>query len=122
MKRILLVVDDSEMARNYHSYILQLYGFETITAIDGSDGLEKLYAHDNIEMIITDINMPQMDGYTFIERVREDKRFADLPVIIISTEDEAQDKQRGFDAGANIYIVKPTDPEEVIANIKLLLG
>ncbi|MBF0507507.1 MAG: response regulator [Deltaproteobacteria bacterium] len=122
MKKILLVVDDSEMARNYHSYILQLYGFETITAIDGADGLEQLYSHDNIEMIITDINMPKMDGYTFIERIREDSRFADLPLIIISTEDEAQDKQRGFDAGANIYIVKPTDPEEVIANIKLLLG
>ncbi|HCF49949.1 MAG TPA: response regulator, partial [Syntrophomonas sp.] len=63
-----------------------------------------------------------MDGYTLIERLREDPRYEDLPIIIVSTEDEMQDKQRGFEAGANLYIVKPTDPDQLIENIRMLLG
>jgi two-component system chemotaxis response regulator CheY len=117
-----LIVDDSEMARNFHSYILKSEGFETISAVDGADALEKLYQLEKVDLVVTDINMPVMDGYTFVERIREDDQFEDLPIVIVSTEDEAKDKQRGFDAGANVYIVKPTEPEELVENIKLLLG
>jgi two-component system chemotaxis response regulator CheY len=84
--------------------------------------LEKLYQLEKVDLVVTDINMPVMDGYTFVERIREDDQFEDLPIVIVSTEDEAKDKQRGFDAGANVYIVKPTEPEELVENIKLLLG
>jgi len=122
MKRIVMIVDDSEMARNFHSYILQSEGFEIITAIDGADALEKMYQQDKVDLVITDINMPNMDGYAFIRRVREDSLFEELPIVIISTEDEAQDKQKGFDAGANVYIVKPTEPEELTENIRLLVN
>ncbi|MBF0102626.1 MAG: response regulator [Desulfobacterales bacterium] len=121
-KGILLVVDDSEMARNFHTNILLAHGFRVITAEDGADALEKMYQHESIGMIITDINMPNMDGYTFIEKIREDDAFEELPIIIVSTEDEAKDKQHGFDVGANVYIVKPTEPEELVENIRLLLG
>ncbi|MBF0226993.1 MAG: response regulator [Desulfobacterales bacterium] len=120
MKKVLLVVDDSEMARNFHSNILQVHGFKVITAIDGVDALEKLYQESHVCMVLTDINMPNMDGYSLIQRIREDEIFEDLPIIIISTEDEAKDKQRGFDVGANVYIVKPTDPDELVENIQLL--
>ncbi len=120
MSKAVLIVDDSEMVRNFHAYILKSAGFNVISAVDGADALEKLYMND-IELVLTDINMPNMDGYTLIEKIRDDEEFEDLPIIIISTEDEAKDKQRGFDAGANIYIVKPTDPSKLIENVKLLL-
>ena len=118
-----IIVDDSEMIRNFHSYILKSIGLEIVTALDGADALEKIYSSDGELLIcLTDINMPNMDGYTLIERLREDPRYEDLPIIIVSTEDEMQDKQRGFEAGANLYIVKPTDPDQLIENIRMLLG
>ncbi len=120
MSKAVLIVDDSEMVRNFHAYILKSAGFNVVSAVDGADGLEKLYMND-IGLVLTDINMPNMDGYTLIEKIRSDKEFEDLPIIIISTEDEARDKQRGYDAGANLYIVKPTDPANLIENVRLLL-
>jgi two-component system chemotaxis response regulator CheY len=118
-----LIVDDSEMIRNFHSYIVKTIGLEVITAVDGADALEKIYG-GNEELLgcITDINMPNMDGYTFIERMREDPQYEDIPIIIISTEDEFKDRERGFEAGANVYIVKPTDPDVLLENIRMLLG
>jgi len=120
MKRI-LIVDDSEMVRNFHSYILKAAGYDITTACDGADGLEKFFATP-FDLLVTDLNMPRMDGYTLIERVRDVEEFEDVPIIIVSTEDEAQDKQKGYEAGASFYIVKPTDPEQMVANIKLLLN
>jgi two-component system chemotaxis response regulator CheY len=123
MTKKVLIVDDSEMIRNFHSYILKTVGLEVITAVDGADALEKIYgSSEQWAMAITDINMPNMDGYAFIERLREDPEYEDLPIVIVSTEDELQDKERGFAAGANVYIVKPTDPEVLVENIRMLLG
>lgn len=122
MKGKVLIVDDSEMIRNFHSYIIKNMGLEIISAIDGADALEKLYgSKEPITICITDINMPNMDGYTLIERLRDDPQYEDMPIIIVSTEDEFQDKERGFEAGANIYIVKPTEPEVLVENIRMLL-
>ncbi|HBK53055.1 MAG TPA: response regulator, partial [Syntrophomonas wolfei] len=66
-------------------------------------------------------NMPNMDGYTFIERLREDEQYEEIPIIIISTEDELKDMERGYEAGANIYIVKPTEPEVMVENVRMLM-
>lgn len=118
----IMIIDDSEMIRNFHCYILKSAGFEVITAIDGADALEKIYSSsEKLDMVVTDINMPNMDGYTFIERLREDEEYEDLPIIIVSTEDELKDMQRGYQAGANIYIVKPTEPDVLVENIRMLL-
>lgn len=118
-----LIVDDSEMVRNFHSYIVKSIGFEVITALDGADALDKVYGgNDSLVAAITDINMPNMDGYALIERLREDPQYQDIPIIIISTEDEQKDKQRGYEAGADIYMVKPTDPGLLIENIRMLMG
>jgi len=119
MKRI-LIIDDSEMVRNFHTYILKTAGFEVISANEGAEGLEKFFT-ETFDLVITDLNMQGMDGYTLIERIREEEQFEDIPIVIVSTEDESQDKQRGFDAGANTYMVKPTEPEQMVANVKLLL-
>ncbi len=119
-KKTILVVDDSEFVRSYHSYILEQAHYRVVTAVDGCDGLEKLYTNP-CDLVLTDINMTNMDGYEFIRRVRADGKFGALPIIIVSTESETKDKRRGFDAGANLYIVKPSTPEMMIENIRLLL-
>jgi two-component system chemotaxis response regulator CheY len=119
-KKNVLIVDDSEFVRSYHAYILEQADFHATTAVDGSDGLEKLFANP-CDLVLTDINMSNMDGYEFIRRVRAHGNFDSLPIIIVSTESEAKDKTRGFEAGANLYIVKPTTPETMIENIRLIL-
>jgi len=121
MKKRILVVDDSEFVRNYHSHILAQASFEVLTAVDGNDGLEKLYTHP-CDLILTDINMAHMDGYEFIRRVRDEPQYEDLPIIIISTESGTADKMKGFEAGANLYIVKPSEPAIMIENIRLVLA
>jgi two-component system chemotaxis response regulator CheY len=86
-KKTVLIVDDSEFVRSYHSYILEQAQFQVITAVDGSDGLEKLYTNA-CDLVLTDINMSNMDGYEFIRRVRADEKYGSLPIIIVSTESE----------------------------------
>ena len=119
-KKTILIVDDSEFVRSYHSYILEQARFRVITAVDGSDGLEKLYTN-SCDLVLTDINMSNMDGYEFIRRVRADGQFSSLPIIIVSTESEGKDKRKGFEAGANLYLVKPNSPEMMVENIRMIL-
>ena len=119
-KRTILIVDDSEYVRSYHSYILEQAHFHVITAVDGSDGLEKLYAN-SCDLVLTDINMGHMDGYDFIRRIRAEEKYRSLPIIIVSTESESKDKMKGFEAGANLYMVKPSLPEMMIEKIRMAL-
>jgi len=119
-KKTILIVDDSEFVRSYHSYILEEANFQVVTAVDGSDGLEKLYTN-SCDLVLSDINMSNMDGYEFIRRIRADKKYCALPIIIVSTESEAKDKMKGFAAGANLYIVKPSSPEMMVENIRMVL-
>ena len=119
-KKRILIVDDSEFVRSYHSYILEQAHFQVLTAVDGSDGLEKLYTNP-CDLVLTDINMANMDGYEFIRRIRADGKYGSLPIIIVSTEGEGKDKMKGFEAGANLYIVKPCSPEMMVENIRMIL-
>jgi two-component system chemotaxis response regulator CheY len=99
---------------------LEQANFQVITAVDGSDGLEKLYTN-SCDLVLSDINMSNMDGYEFIRRIRTDEKYKSLPIIIVSTESEGRDKMRGFEAGANLYIVKPSSPEMMVENIRMIL-
>src|ERR1039457_4895154 len=119
-KKTILIMDDSEFVRSYHSHILEQAQFHVITAVDGSDGLEKLFSNA-CDLVLTDINMSNMDGYEFIRRVRADEQYRALPIIIVSTESEGKDKMKGFEAGANLYIVKPSTPEMMVENIRMVL-
>ena len=84
------------------------------------DGLEKLYAH-GCDLILTDINMAHMDGYEFIRRIRAEPRYGELPIIIVSTESQSMDRLKGFQAGANLYLVKPCSPQMMIENLRMVL-
>ncbi len=122
MSKHILIVDDSKTVRNLVAFILKAEGFKVTTAEDGLDGLEKLYAMESVELILSDINMPRMDGFTFIAQVREQDIYKDIPIIILSTEGEERDIQKGIQLGANLYMVKPAQPEKMVRNIKMLLG
>ena len=122
MSKHILIVDDSKTVRNLVAFILKAEGFKVTIAEDGLDGLEKLYAMESVDLILSDINMPRMDGFTFIAQVREQDIYKDIPIIILSTEGEERDIQKGIQLGANLYMVKPAQPEKMVRNIKMLLG
>jgi two-component system chemotaxis response regulator CheY len=116
-----LIVDDSSLTREFHAHIMRAAGFACVTAVDGMDGLEKATA-EHFHIILTDINMQGMDGYEFIRRARQNPDYDQVPIIIVSTEGKELDKQKGFNAGANLYLVKPTNPNRIVESIKMLLG
>jgi len=122
MAKHILIVDDSKTVRNLVAFIMKKEGFKVTAAEDGLDGLEKLYSEPRIDLIISDINMPRMDGITFIKNVREQEAYRDIPIVVLSTEGEEKDIQTGLSIGANLYMVKPAQPETMVKNIKMLLG
>ncbi|MCD6103665.1 MAG: response regulator [Thermotogaceae bacterium] len=118
----ILIVDDSQMTRNFHAYILRAANFQVIDAIDGADALEKIYRESDIDCVITDVNMPNMDGFTMIRKIRSEQTFSTLPIIIATTLDAANDKKEGFKAGANFYLVKPVKPSVLIESVRMAIG
>jgi len=122
MSKTILIVDDSKTVRNLVAFIMKKEGFKVVTAEDGLDGLEKLYSSEKIDCIVSDINMPRMDGFTFIKSVREQDTYRDIPIVVLSTEGQEKDIQAGLSIGANLYMVKPAQPEKMVKNIKMLLG
>lgn len=113
-----LAVDDSETMRNMVKQTLEIAGYEVILAEDGTDAVEK-YKDDSFDLIITDINMPLMDGITFIKEIR--KVDDAIPILTLTTESEEEMKQKGRDAGADGWIVKPFRPAQFLDIIKQIL-
>jgi len=122
MPKHILIVDDSKTVRNLVAFIMKKEGFKVTTAEDGLDGLEKLYAADTVDLIVSDVNMPRMDGFTFIKTSREEAAYRDSPIIVRSTEGQDKDIETGLTLGANLYMVKPAQPEKMVRNVKMLLG
>ena len=116
-----LVVEDSPMMRQLLVFALsRVKNLRVTEADDGVDGLRKLAA-GRFDIILTDINMPIMDGLKLVKRVRTDPVHKDTPVIIITTEGAAEDRKRAIELGANAYITKPIQAPQVIAKVKELL-
>ncbi len=122
MTKHILIVDDSKTVRNLVAFILKKEGYRVTTAEDGLDGLEKLYSHGEIHLIVSDVNMPRMDGFSFIKTVREQDGYRDLPIVVLSTEGQEKDIQKGMSLGANLYMIKPAQPEKLVRNVRMLLG
>ena len=119
-KRKVLIVDDSKIILSLHSYILENAGYDCDTAINGFEGYEMLLK-EHYDALITDVNMPRMDGFKLTEKTRQVPEYSMIPIIIISTEAEAKDKSKGMNAGANVYVIKPADPRTLITHIEMLL-
>lgn len=117
-----LVVEDSPTMRQLIVYALQrIRGLTVVEADDGVDALKKL-AGGQFDIILTDINMPIMDGLKLVKRVREDPQTRTIPIVIITTEGGEEDRQRALALGANAYITKPIQGPQVIAQVKKFLG
>ena len=116
-----LVVEDSPTMRQLIVFALKrIRGLEVVEADDGVDALRKLSAQ-KLDIILTDINMPIMDGLKLVKRVRSDEALKGIPIIIITTEGADEDRQRALALGANSYITKPIQAPQVIAKVKELL-
>ncbi|MGY4879216.1 response regulator [Vreelandella aquamarina] len=118
--KTVLIVDDAVTVRLYHRELMEALGHTVIEAENGVEGLERMTTAD-IDLMLVDVNMPKMDGYRFVQAVRSDARLGQVPVIMISTESQYHDRTRAFSAGANLYIIKPTEPEYLQQLVTLLL-
>ena len=117
-----LVVEDSPTMRQLICFALRrIKGLDVVEADDGVDGLKKL-SDSRFDILITDINMPVMDGLKLVSLVRKDEIHKDIPIVVITTEGAAEDRQRAMALGANAYITKPIQAPQVINCVKELLG
>lgn len=120
MSKMILVVDDSASIRQVVSMTLKGAGYTTIEANDGKDALTKLVGN-RVHLIISDVNMPNMDGLTLLKelKTRPDTKFT--PVIMLTTESEATKKEQGRAAGAKAWVVKPFVPNQMLAAVQKLI-
>ena len=121
MAKVIMTADDSASIRQMVGFTLKQAGYEVLEAVDGQDALDKLNGAA-VKMLITDLNMPNMDGIELIRKVRAQPQFKFMPIIMLTTESQASKKQEGKTAGATGWIVKPFKPEQLVAVVKKVLG
>ncbi len=121
MSKIIMTVDDSASVRQMVSFTLKQSGYQVIEAVDGRDALSKLNG-SSVQMLLTDLNMPNMDGIELIRNVRANSSCKFIPIVMLTTESQAEKKQEGKSAGATGWIVKPFKPEQLLAVVKKVLG
>jgi two-component system chemotaxis response regulator CheY len=115
-KRI-LTIDDSKTMRDMLRFTLVDAGYDVLQAVDGQDGLDVL-RKERVDVVITDINMPKLDGYGVIRHLRADSGYDDTPILVLSTECDQKTKDIGRDAGATGWLVKPFDPDQLVEIVK----
>lgn len=116
-KKTILTVDDSRTIRDMLRLTLSAAGYRVVQAEDGLQGLDVLEA-ESVDVIITDINMPRLDGFGFIERVRADERRRGIPILVLTTETTSAMKERARAAGATGWISKPFDPDHLTTALR----
>jgi two-component system, chemotaxis family, chemotaxis protein CheY len=120
MARTIMSVDDSASLRQMVRLTLTAAGYEVVEAVDGEDALAKL--SPAVDLVLTDLNMPRLDGVGLIRAVRANPAYKGLPMLMLTTESQDARKQEGKAAGATGWIVKPFNPEKLIAVLKKVLG
>lgn len=121
MSAKILAVDDSVSIRKSITFILGQEGYEVTEAVDGVDGLKKA-EEDKFGLIITDINMPNMDGIQFTRELRQNPKYKFTPIIVLTTENQDSKMQEGKGAGATGWIVKPFSADKLLAVVKKIVG
>ena len=116
----ILVVDDSGTVRDEVAGFLKTHGLDVATAVDGRDGLNKLKADSAIRLVVSDVNMPNMDGLTMAEKIRGELRNTTVNLVMLTTESNPSMKERGKSAGVKGWIVKPFNGQAVIETFKRL--
>jgi len=121
MKKVILVADDSPTIRKFVAFSLSVKGYEIIPVSDGMQALEKLPS-GNIDLVITDLNMPNVDGYELIRSIRGNEELKELPIIILSSLSKNEEIEKGMESGANSYLVKPFDAKRVLYEVSKYLN
>ena len=121
MPKVIMTADDSASIRQMVSFTLGQAGYEIIEAKDGQDAIDKLNSN-RVDMLLTDLNMPRMDGIELIRQARANPKYKFTPIVMLTTESQDSKKQEGKQAGATGWIVKPFKPEQLLAVIKKVLG
>ena len=116
-----LIIDDSATTRMFYRATLEAAGFEVDEAANGLEGLEKTMLAP-FDLVIVDVNMPKMDGFSFVRLLRRSAEAASVPALIITTEAGAEDFRQGRLAGANFYLVKPVAQTELVRHVSVLTG
>jgi two-component system chemotaxis response regulator CheY len=112
MAKRILTIDDSKTMRDMLMLTLSSAGFDVVQAVDGQDGIDVL-KRETVDVVITDINMPKMDGYGVIRHLREKREFDAVPILVLTTESDREKKERARDLGATGFIVKPFNPDSL---------
>ncbi len=120
MEKKILVVDDCDTTRKLLSYIIREQGYRIITASNGIEALEVLAAN-HIDLVVTDLNMPQMDGLELSRNIKQSGAYPKLPIIMVTTETAEADRKMGMEAGVTTYLSKPITPQKLLHEIEKLL-
>jgi len=115
----ILIVDDSFIVRQYYREILGPAGYTVDEATNGYEALEMVY-RQSYAVLVVDVNMPKMDGLSFLRELRASPELDQAPAIVISTEEEEVDLLSGYRAGCNLYLKKPVNPADLLAYVKIL--
>jgi two-component system chemotaxis response regulator CheY len=121
MSKTILVVDDSASIRQMVAFTVKSSGYEVVEAVDGMDGLEKARSR-SFNLILTDQNMPRMDGLTLVKSLRALPQYKTVPILMLTTESSDAMKAQGKAAGATGWLVKPFDPQKLIEVVKKVIG
>lgn len=120
MAKTILIVDDSAGIRQIVSYTLKGAGYEVIEGMDGADALTKL-AGQKVHLIICDVNMPNMDGISFVKEIKRSADYKFIPIIMLTTESQERKKLEGQAAGAKAWVVKPFQPDQLLSAVSKLI-
>ncbi|SDI45029.1 response regulator [Propionivibrio dicarboxylicus] len=120
MNKTILIVDDSTSMRQVVSMALKGNSYDVIEAVDGKDALAKLDGR-KIHLVISDVNMPNMDGITFVREMKKLPAYKFVPVVMLTTEGAEEKKKAGQEAGAKAWVVKPFQPQQMLAVVSKLL-
>lgn len=118
--KTILIVDDSATIRKLLGYILKRKNYVIAEAEDGMDAMEKL-SHVQVDLVIVDLNMPNMDGIEFVKNLRDNYYYMDTPVIMLTTTKDDKLKKDAFDAGVNMFLNKPVQPNFLLYKVESLL-
>ncbi|MDI1308021.1 MAG: response regulator [Methylotenera sp.] len=121
MAKTILAVDDSGSLRQMVAFSLKAAGYDVVQAVDGQDGLDKA-KEKTVDLVLTDQNMPIMDGLTLIKNLRELGSYQNVPILMLTTESSDEMKAKGKAAGANGWLVKPFDPKRLIEVVQKVIG
>ncbi len=114
MAKTILTVDDSRTMRDMVAQTLKSAGFDVVATEDGPSALRAIEEHPTFDLIITDLNMPEMDGFGLIEKIRHSAKHQYVPILMLTTESDVEKKERGKALGATGWIVKPFNPERLV--------